>query len=710
MADPDLSYAHYALLIGIDAYSEKPLKGCVRDVHEIKKQLDGIPKPGVQTHMLTASLTKDPTSSYTTEELNLWPTYRKVLDTLDQIACQAKEGDFVYIHFSGHGTAFRPPLHSSPSRTFSNPSTGDLALSLLQEGETKIHYLRGSELAYSVKAMVDKKLTVTLVLDCCFSGSVMRNDTSVRYVEYDPQIDAAYPSTLGLSLGPEDELKYSVYRGVSLYPNWLINPDGYTAITACGPTEVAKEIPIDGQVHGALSYFLADTFKKFGGVGGKQQHIYQSIRARFRETRARYRHSQNPMLYGNKNLYFFGRNNPRIGPAFVPVVKNQSGSFQLEAGQAHGICEGDKFAVHAATFTGSATQEMVSQGPSVVAEVANVGALTSNLKLSDTSFAGDTTLGATALTHLSLKRFPVRLDLGVPPTEDWVKVLNEQQSLHIYNACVANQGFRYSFTMTMLEDGSYEIRDEKDRTLLCLPASSIESSDNAVQVLDLFEHLAKFELVKSLTSNSFGTLTTRFRGSFSVQIIKPVMETEKCDRINPGCLQGGQHQPTCSHPDCLIVVEDGTSLRLDVKNNEKKGGYAFCLHVYSMGSSWEIENILRGDYEVIPPCSSNQNSEFTRGSSGTWSKKLTMTVPLVVKEKGEKYCDDVIKVFLTSQPTSFLSLELPELGKFIERSEFSKHRATSSYSSSKDWVALSFRIRTCIKGAVGSRVSVGTSV
>jgi len=44
-----------------------------------------------------------------------------------------------------------------------------------------------------------------------------------------------------------------------------------------------------------------------------------------------------------------------------------------------------------------------------------------------------------------------------------------------------------------------------------------------------------------------------------------------------------------------------------------------------------------------------------------------MTVPLAFKEKGERQCDDIIKVIVTSQPTSFVSLELPKLGKLMER-------------------------------------------
>ena len=180
MADQGLSFIHYALLIGINACSERPLRGCVRDVLEIKKHLDDMPKPNIHTHMLTASLVENTISTRPTEELELLPTHHNVVNALKKIISQAKDGDFVHMHFSGYGTAFRPPREPSPSSQFSNRSTGDLALNLLQEDRVGIQYLRGSELAYLLRNMVNKRLTVTLVLDCYFLGSVMRNDASVR--------------------------------------------------------------------------------------------------------------------------------------------------------------------------------------------------------------------------------------------------------------------------------------------------------------------------------------------------------------------------------------------------------------------------------------------------------------------------------------------------------------------------------------------------
>lgn len=180
--DSNLGYSHYALLIGIDAYPEKPLKGCVRDVHRIKTQLESIAEPRiVHIRTLTASLTNAELPSQTMAEPESLPTRRSVIDALDWIIAGAKEGDFVYIHYSGHGTACRLPIDLLVFSKFSNRTTGDLGLNLLPGNGSNIKYLWGSELATSLSIMVEKKSIVTVVLDCCFSGSVMRNDDSVRY-------------------------------------------------------------------------------------------------------------------------------------------------------------------------------------------------------------------------------------------------------------------------------------------------------------------------------------------------------------------------------------------------------------------------------------------------------------------------------------------------------------------------------------------------
>lgn len=137
--------------------------------------------------------------------------------------------------------------------------------------------------------------------------------------------------------------------------NWLIRPDGYTILTACGFTEKAKEIEKANEIdngkkerHEALSYFLLRSLKKLGGVRETQQLVYYNLRARFRETREQRKNEENPILYENNTLSFFGPVRPGTCSASVSIIRkpNGNGSLQLKAGQAHGICDGDHFTVY----------------------------------------------------------------------------------------------------------------------------------------------------------------------------------------------------------------------------------------------------------------------------------------------------------------------------------------------------------------------------
>jgi hypothetical protein len=686
---------YYAVLIGINAYPEKPLKGCVHDVQNVKKHLDAIPEAGVQTHILTASLAAENNPRHLLEEPALWPTYPNVLDVIRTITHQAEEGDFVYLHYSGHGTASRPPLSRSPTRAFSNPSTGDLALNLLQKDGRNVQYLRGYELASLIKDMTQKKLVVTLVLDCCFSGSVMRNDASVRYLEYNQQVDAAYPPNPKHCLSLEDELRQPAYRNASLRPNWMVDPAGYTVITACGPTEVDQEIKIDGQTHGALSYFLTEMFTKFGGVGGKHHYIYQFLRARFKSTRESHKHNQCLMFYGNKDLYFFGRANPRIEPTPVPVIAKQDGDVVLDVGQAHGIYEGDTFAVRTIGFKGATAFENETYESGCTARVTSVNALTSSLELSEPVVTKDVILVATQLTQLSLKRFPIRLEVDESRLEDWATTLNGQQTLNIHVGGNDNPGPDPSFNVTMVDEKTYEIRDVRNNVLVRLPGASIEPRDDIDLVLVSMEHLAKFESVKALANEAFSEPTSSgFEESFMVELSTP-----EGTKITPGCKRSRDHQALCAHSDCLVEVEHGSSLKLEVVNRGEPGDPALFVHAYGLYPSWQIENILKADYEVVPPRLSNKNPQFFEGASGKWAKKIGMVVPDEIQKMGGKWSDDIFKLFITCRPTSFLSLELPELGDLLNRKKGSKHRGGTFHSTSEDWVALGFRIRTCIEKA-----------
>ena len=483
-------------------------------------------------------------------------------------------------------------------------------------------------------------------------------------------------------------IKSPVYRDASLTPNWLANPDGYTIITACGPTEKAKEIEINGEFHGLLSYFLVETFLKLKGVGGKLQYIQQVLRARVQSTRERYGHQQTPMVLGNKTLNFFGYANPLIGPAPIPVVRFQDGSVQLQAGEAHGICEGDTFSLSAIAFDDATSLEPITHENYCTATATSVNALTSLLSLSMTITADDPTLSATPIIRLALQTYPIRLQINEPYPQSWKEALDSKRSLRVYSGHQVDLEDRYfSFTVTSSDHRSYEIRDETDQLLLEIADSFIESDDNTALVSRVLEHLTSFHVFKRLMNSDPQDL---FSQSFSARILGNAGK-----EAYPGCSHDRQLRTVCSHRDCILEVNEGTKLLLEVKSHETKEGHDLYLHPFNMGSSWQVENISGGDYIVLPPPKTHfQTRAFKAGTTGVWEKKLKMTFPSALKEKGKDYCDDIIKIFVTRQPTSFLSLELPKLDNVRTSAKSGAHRGASDSHMTEDWDTVTFRIRT----------------
>jgi hypothetical protein len=638
---------HYAVLIGIDAYPDRPLKACVHDVQKIKESLQGQPIP-IEIRTLTA--TENPHSEFSgpTEDQMFWPTYHNVVSAFEKVTTLAKPGDFIYIHYSGHGTRVEPHSESS------NTATGDLALVLLDGNEgNDVRYLWGPRMAFSLKAMVEKGLVVTLVLDCCFSASVYRHsDSNVRFLPYNAETDSKFP--LDLERIPDAGVRDSGSRSASMLPNWLINPDQYGMLTSCGPQEEASEfITQDGQIHGALSYFLLSLIKS-GGFTRKHRDIYRQLCARFRECWPQ----QNPVLYGNKEQRFFGYGD--LERNIVPITIYRSGSdLQLQAGKAHGICDGDRFALCSPRSTESVISD--SKGDIVVAQVTQARGLTSNLELLDTkAIYAHTELIAKPLIRVFLRGLPISLASNLPHRDEWIVALKGR----LFDIHGDTDKQASPFHLLLDSDEEYIILDEYDKKIMNLPTMSRYQTDIGY-ICDILEHLARYQQVRDLSNK---IPADPFIDTFQARII---------NRLGQVFL-----------PGCLVEVEEDKeakfTLELQVENKGKDTIYAY---MYNMSPFWQVEDIYCGSYEAIPP--RNRDLGFT----GASRKKLKTMVPVEMREKGHRVCEDVVKVFITSQPTSFDFLELPKLGDQIKRNTKSRVSRGGS-NASEEWAALDFPIRT----------------
>ncbi|KAL5610374.1 hypothetical protein FOVSG1_005055 [Fusarium oxysporum f. sp. vasinfectum] len=643
-----VSPKHHAILIGIDAYPDKyksSLKGCVRDTQQIRSLLEQQPfHINIQT--LTATQSSDSSITGPVEDSAALPTYDNVIKAFRDLTCAAQSGDYIYIHYSGHGTRIAPT-----AKAFSNQHTGDLALALLGgENGDEVRPLGGYKLAVALNAMVVKGLVVTLVLDCCFAASIYRLDrTDIRFLRIDPELASAYFADKSLA-EQDEETPDSDYRDVSMLPSWLINPNGYALLAACGPHEEAGEIIYKGESHGALSHFLNMSLRD-GGLNRKHKNIFYRLSSKFRG------HSiqQNPALYGNKDQGFFGENNFTNSRSMVLVVRNGQ-HLALQAGQAHGVSDGDEFVLYPSSVL---ENNEAFHTNLIKTTVSRAGPLTSLLNLDEsTAVTTEDDWVAEPQTRRALGKFPVSFSDSISTQDTWPEALRRYGMTH-----AEENGSTSCFHVDAIDD-EYKLltpSGEEVTNLSPLPQSTTTADDVAA----VLEHLARYELVKSL-SNHF--VEEDFRTSFDINIVR-----------------AGDH----FGPDTLVNVEQdagkASMFELKLQNHGTKDLY---LYILDLGPLWQIEDIYCGSYAVVPPY--NKNERFM---TGHFTKKFRTMVPDELRQQGIEECSDTLKVLVTSQPTSFDLLELPKIGHVLKkRSPPDNDR--SGGSSVEQWIAFSFPLRT----------------
>ncbi|EEU38896.1 uncharacterized protein NECHADRAFT_55675 [Fusarium vanettenii 77-13-4] len=340
----------------------------------------------------------------TTETKEYLPSRDNVISSMQRVLQLSSPGDHVYIHYSGHGTI------RSKDRA--------VALELINPTSLETEYLYGTILRNAINKMIQKGLTVTLILDCCFSGSVLRDDRlqsrKVRYLEYSRDVD--------LQSDYRDPFHSNTSRDSELGLSRLLDPEGHTIIAACGPLEVASELEFDGgATRGALSYFLVDSLTKLRrrGIKVSNQMLHQNLRAQFHA----HVPEQTPMLYGNRGFAFFGDFIDFSVEAHLPTFSLhrsiEHGGLVLHAGQAHGVHRDDEFAL--SPFE----QQDEARQPTIRGRIDAVDCLTSTMNTVDPKDSENIKRGstwkATLVTSFSPRKVHIHLDYDVPDNNNLIQ-------------------------------------------------------------------------------------------------------------------------------------------------------------------------------------------------------------------------------------------------------------------------------------------------
>ncbi|OAP55932.1 hypothetical protein AYL99_10084 [Fonsecaea erecta] len=654
----------WAVLIGINFYpGNKSLKGCVHDVTSIREFLtESVPR--IDIKVFTASQPSDPTANGPPEEPASLPTYDNITNGLKSINDQARAGDAVYIHYSGHGADRQSP---QPAGKDPQIDKDEFAL-VLYDRTHGMKKLPGSKLARLLKAMVDKKLAVTVVLDCCFSGGVTRHGTkrisTIRSIDVDSTIDDDACSSLpGRSRGPP-------LRDGRIVPQWLVHPDGYAILCACGPDEIAEELEFDkGTFHGALSYFLLRAIKSLRSSGMKMnsEALRHHICARFHATLPQ----QNPRHYGKGALSCFGNCLNKAEEPFTAVFVPQEGDrLCLRAGYAHGVQQGDEYEV--CPFPAAGNEADTVKQPSIWVKVSVVRGLTSDVVSSDPTVSlGSVKSGWIAKPRSQLRLQNTTIQLVIKDS-DISKWQDGSASRNFLRFCRDDlEGQPCLFKIHVNSGHEYEVIDQSNQPVATLPTVSCDRKDATDLVMNMLEHVAIYKSIEAI-ENRFPSVP--FSESFAIELV----DAEGVFLLNSG----------------VLGVQNDDVVRIKIRNC---GDASIYVHLLDLRPSWEIVDMIR----------TNDGADYVEVPGKTEFSKLTlqMKVPDYLVSKGQSQCEDVFKFIVTSRATSINGLSLKELpstslrGNQDKVSDFllqlcSPLRGSRADPLSEDWAALNFVVRT----------------
>lgn len=155
-----------ALLVGINYLGQSgELVGCHNDVFRMRKYL--IEEQGYAPKDIVV-LVDDGRSHF--------PNRATIIKVLDQLVVQSKAGDSVFFHYSGHGGLVEPSISLNPWKR----SLQEYDEILYPLDHERVGYIRDYSLFRHFVQPMPAGVTVTCVMDCCHSGSVLDLPYSYR--------------------------------------------------------------------------------------------------------------------------------------------------------------------------------------------------------------------------------------------------------------------------------------------------------------------------------------------------------------------------------------------------------------------------------------------------------------------------------------------------------------------------------------------------
>ncbi len=340
-----------AVLIGVDAYTRKPLDGCVADANlmaEVLQSRFGFEKPNV------------------TLLLNEKARRAAVLSELDQLVDLTETNDVAFIFYAGHG--------SQSTRDDNTEASG--FDSTFMVSDTPREDILDDEIAERLEALASKSPYTVMIVDACHSGTLSRSAALDVKERWAPATTTRQEGATARKAAAERSADAPV--------------DPYTLISACRDDEIAKESAVIGDAsvhHGALTFALVGELQK-AESGSTWRDVFE--RTALAVTAAH--RDQHPQIEGNADREIFGLRTLPPMP-FAEVTDRASTTVVIAAGALHGAAKGATWTVYP-----SGTKDTAGVEPLGTVEITLVKSTTSRARIVAEKSEGAITAGTRAVT------------------------------------------------------------------------------------------------------------------------------------------------------------------------------------------------------------------------------------------------------------------------------------------------------------------------
>ncbi|MEZ4673282.1 MAG: caspase family protein [Caldilineaceae bacterium] len=612
----------YALLIGIDKYDARSrvphLRGCVTDVDQMETVLRerlGVP----QSHILCL------TDEQATHQAIKDAFRHHLIGNARQWAEHGAAGapPIFLMHYSGHGS-------QALDETGAEPDGLDETLVPYDSRTPGIFDIKDWELGALIEELNRYSDNVTIVLDCCHSGSGTR----------DPQLPLTRRCAPDLRPQPQASQRPAgrITRNLTA-GNWDISGQ-HVLLAGCRDREESNEYGVlrGGRRYwqGAMSYFLQQELQQ---LPPDRTTTYRELFERVRHAVNKTYSNQMPQCEGDIDRELFGGLRPTRDPFFT-VVDRRDGLFWLDGGMIHGITAGSELKAFPADLRAMAE----AGAPLATLRVVEEGAVESGCEPIEAN--ATVPLHARCTIHRlnqgNMQR-TVALAIGDPTLAEHVRQrlrpteATAQIDVSPWLAVVeleAGADFRVA-----LVDGQLEIQDDSGKLLVApfLP-------NDLVGLATDLAHLARYQNALTLRNRAPSKLT----GAISLAVKRLAL-------IRP---RKRQLQRNLNGSLGALVIETGTRVVLEVTNHSDQPLY---FAIFDFSPDWAVNLIyptIKGAHEALKP-----GGVFSHGLTNRRRGQLMATLPDGMVDAIERF-----KVIATVHETNFELLQQGALkSPFVSR-------------------------------------------